>query len=96
MLNSFVNSRSVLHFEHVNLAFAPKCSNLVNLSRQFIKVFGPLISNETSNERSLKGSNVGDTCLHVVHTKSLNNSPTKFQNLINIKLLRYFRIQTYP
>lgn len=79
MLNSFVNSCSVLHFEQVNLAFAPRCSSLVNLSRQLIKLLGwPFISKDKSNDKSLNGSNVGETCLHVVQTKSLKSSPVKF------------------
>lgn len=83
MLNSFVNSCSVLHFEHVNFAFAPRCSSLVNLSKQLIKLFGcPFMSKDKSNDKSLNGSNVGETCLHVVHTKSLRSSPIIVQTLI--------------
>lgn len=40
MLSSFVNSCSVLHLEHINLALTPKFSNRVKRSRQLMRDFG--------------------------------------------------------
>lgn len=85
MLSSFVNSCSVLHFEQISLAFAPRCSNRVKRSKQLMRDFGwPFISNDKSNDKSLKGSNVGETCLQVVQTKSLRSSPVKISSTMQL------------
>lgn len=75
MLNSFVNSCSVLHFEQMSFALAPKCSKRVKRSKQLMRDFGcPFISKDKSSDKSLNGSNVGETCLPELRTKTHENS----------------------
>lgn len=42
------------------------------------------MSNDKSKDKSLKGSNVGETCLHVVQTKSDKSSPVNISSTMQL------------
>lgn len=85
ILSSLVNSCSVLHFEQMSFAFAPRCSSRVNLSKQLRRDFGcPFISNDKSKDKSLNGSRVGETCLQLLQTRSDSKVPVKISSTIQL------------